>query len=217
VKKKKFLGKHLDKVACQTCHIPRFAIEAPTKTWWDWSDAGKDRESKKDENGKPTFAKKKGSFTWEKNVTPVYAWYNGNADVYLLGDKMDPSKVTSLSWPKGDRRDEKAKIFPFKLMRGKQPYDTKNKTFITPKLFGKTGFWKTFDWNSASEQGMAAAGLDYSGSYDFAETEMYWKLNHMVSPKDDALKCKACHSEGGLMDWQALGYPGDPKKKENRD
>jgi octaheme c-type cytochrome (tetrathionate reductase family) len=216
-KKAKFLGKHLDKVACQTCHIPSFAKEAPTKTWWDWSDAGKDREGRKDENGKSTFAKKKGSFTWEKNITPVYAWYNGRADAYLFGDKMDPSKVTSLNWPLGERSDEDAKIFPFKLMRGKQPYDSENKVFITPKLFGKTGYWKTFDWNSAAEQGMKLAGLDYSGSYDFAETEMYWKINHMVSPKEDALKCKACHSEGGLMDWEALGYPGDPKKKENRD
>ncbi len=217
VKKKKFLGKHLDKVACQTCHIPSFAKDAPTKTWWDWSDAGKDLPVEKDEFDKATFAKKKGSFTWEKDIIPVYAWYNGSAGAYLMGDKMNPYGVTSLSWPLGSRDDENAKIHPFKVMRGKQPYDTENRTFITPKLFGKSGFWKTFDWKSAAEQGMSLAGLDFSGKLDFAETEMYWKINHMVAPKEDALKCKACHSEGGLMDWQALGYPGDPKKKENRE
>ena len=216
-KKAKFLGKHLDRVACQTCHIPSFAKDAPTKMWWDWSDAGKDLRIREDEYGKETFMKKKGSFTWGKDVTPTYAWYNGRGGAYLFGEEMDPGTVTALNWPEGDHGDSDAKIYPFKLMRGKQIYDSENKIFITPKLFGKTGYWKTFDWNSAAEQGMASSGLDYSGHFDFAETEMYWKINHMVVPKEQALRCKACHSEGGLMDWQALGYRGDPKKKENRD
>ena len=44
---------------------------------------------------------------------------------------------------------------------------------------------------------MKAAGLEYSGEYDWIETEMYWKLNHMISPKENALKCKDCHGKGG--------------------
>jgi len=34
----------------------------------------------------------------------------------------------------------------------------------------------------------------------------------MVAPKTQALPCQACHSENGRMDWEALGYPGDPIK-----
>ena len=83
----------------------------------------------------------------------------------------------------------------------------------TPKLFGETGFWKTFDWDSAAEQGMAIAGLDYSGSYGWVETEMYWKINHMVAPKEGSLKCGACHGVDARMDWPTLGYDGDPRKK----
>jgi mono/diheme cytochrome c family protein len=32
----------------------------------------------------------------------------------------------------------------------------------------------------------------------------------MVAPADKALQCQACHGEDGILDWEALGYPGDP-------
>ncbi|HCD12994.1 MAG TPA: cytochrome C, partial [Shewanella sp.] len=42
--------------------------------------------------------------------------------------------------------------------------------------------------------------------------EMWWRINHMVSPKSEALKCADCHNGGDRLDWQALGYEGDPMK-----
>jgi hypothetical protein len=59
--------------------------------------------------------------------------------------------------------------------------------------------------------------MDYSGSYDFAATEMYWKTTHMVVPSDEALQCNDCHSDDGRMDWEALGYYGDPIRWGGRD
>jgi hypothetical protein len=41
---------------------------------------------------------------------------------------------------------------------------------------------------------------------------MFWPQTHMVAPKAAALQCQACHAEGGRMDWETLGYPGDPIK-----
>jgi hypothetical protein len=66
---------------------------------------------------------------------------------------------------------------------------------------------------------MKAAGLEYSGEYGWVETEMYWKLNHMVSPKDNSLKCKDCHGKGDTkrIDWIKLGYRGDQQLKKYRD
>ena len=61
---------------------------------------------------------------------------------------------------------------------------------------------------------MKASGLAYSGEYGFAETAMYWPINHMVAPKEKALKCDDCHGEKGRMDWAALGYGKDPMKKK---
>ncbi len=81
---------------------------------------------------------------------------------------------------------------------------------LQPKTVGEGGYWTDFDWDQAARLGAEAAGIPYSGEYDFAPTEMYWTLTHMVQPKEQALQCADCHSENGRMDWEALGYYGDP-------
>lgn len=205
------LNKHMAAVACQTCHIPEFAKEHATKTSWDWSTAGQDIKAVKDEHGHPNYMKKKGHFTYGQHVQPSYAWYNGSSSVYLLGDKIEGDSV-SLTTPNGDIKDKNAKIYPFKVMVGKQPFDKKNKILITPKVFGKGGYWKTFDWTAAAEAGMKASGLPFSGKVDFIATEMYWAINHMVSPAEQALGCLDCHGDDGRLDWKQLGYKGDPMK-----
>ena len=212
------LNNHVSAVACETCHIPAFAREEPTKTWWDWSTAGQDKKETKDKYGNKTYMKKKGSFVWSKNVVPEYRWYNGKADYYYMGDKISPDKTVKLNELQGNIDDPDAKIAPFKLMRGKQIYDTQNNYLIVPKLFGKGGYWKTFDWNAAAEKGMATVNLDYSGEYGFIETEMYWPINHMVAPAKDALKCTACHTrkDSKRLNWKKLGYEGDPMSKGGR-
>ena len=221
VHKNAFLNKHAKKIACQTCHIPTFAKALPTKTWWDWSTAGKDdKNAPKDQYGEKTYAKMKGDFKWEKDVVPTYYWYNGTVDRVLMGDKIDPSKVVKLSAAKGDRKDPNAKIFPFKVMKGKQPYDSGNNTVAVVNTFGpptsETAYWVKYDWAKAIEAGMKAAGQPYSGKFGWIETSMVWPVNHMVTPKDKALKCGDCHGEKGRLDWKALGYKGDPKNPANR-
>ncbi len=216
IHKYKTLDKHTNSIACETCHIPEFALEEPTKVWWDWSKAGEDREETFNEFNKETYMKKKGEFVWEKNVIPTYKWYNGSANYYTIGDKIDPTNVVSLNKLNGDIKDPKAKIAPFKVMRGKQIYDTENNYLIIPKLFGDNSYWKTYDWNLAAQNGMKEVNLEYSGKYDFVETEMFWPTNHMVASKDKALKCNNCHGKDGRLNWKELGYTGDPRKVKGR-
>jgi len=204
------INEHISKVACQTCHVPSFAREFPTKVYWDWSTAGEDRNPESDDYGMPTYHKKKGSFRWEKNIVPTYAWYNGQASVYTLGDKIIPDGINPLSRPIGKKKDKSSRIFPFKVMEGRQIYDVKNETLIVPKLFGKGGYWKTYDWNQTASLGMEAVGLPYSGEYGWTDTVMFWKINHMVAPAEDSLNCLDCHGDEGRMDWKALGYKKDP-------
>jgi len=202
---------HMDKVACQTCHIPTFARTLPTKVWWDWSTAGQDKKPPVDAYGLETYDKMKGDFKWGKDVRPVYLWFNGNVDRVLMGQKIDTSKVVHLNYPQG-KRDASSLISPFKLMRGKQPYDSGNNVIAVPHLFGKGGYWQTYNWGTAIASGMKIAGLPYSGKYDWVETDMHWKVNHMVTPKSQALKCENCHGAEGRLDWKALGYRGDPRE-----
>jgi octaheme c-type cytochrome (tetrathionate reductase family) len=217
VHEKDTLNTHSEKIACQTCHIPVYAKAKPTKIYWDWSDAGTDKEARADQYGMETYNKKKGTFVWGQKTQPEYYWYNGKSERYIKGDKLNPDEILSLNRPLGDCNEQTAKIYPFKVMRGKQIYDAVNNYLIVPQLWG--GYWTHFDWDQASRDGMAAAGLEYSGEYGWIETEMYWKLNHMVSPKENALKCQDCHGKGEnkRIDWARLGYKGDQQIKKNRE
>jgi octaheme c-type cytochrome (tetrathionate reductase family) len=199
---------HVDSVACQTCHIPTVAKKDATKTRWDWSQAG-DANRPEDPHH---YLKMKGSFVYEKQLEPSYLWFNGLADRYLLGDPIQPTEVTDINAPKGSISDPKAKIWPFKIHTAKQPYDVKYRHLLQPKTVGKDGYWSHYDWNEALSLGSSFAGIQYSGSFNFAETAMYWPQTHMVAPKEDALQCQDCHGENSRFDWEALGYIGDPIK-----
>jgi len=205
------LNAHTARVSCQTCHIPTFAKEIPTQMDWDWSTAGGEVRISGKKNVK--YRKTMGTLTVAKNVVPAYAWFNGQSGVSMLGDKIDPSVPTKLAYPLGDIKDKNAKIHPFKVHTGKQAYDAKNMYFVTNHTYGPDGFWSTFDWQRSIKIGMKTSGLKYSGEYAFAPTEMYWRLDHMVAPKEQALGCLECHGDNGRMDWKALGYAGDPMNK----
>ncbi|BCO10457.1 cytochrome c [Desulfolithobacter dissulfuricans] len=214
------LNKHAKRVACQTCHIPFFAKKDATKMSWDWSKAQDPKTLPKDkriikEHGHKVYIFKKGKFVYEQKVMPTYAWYNGKAGAYQLGDRIDPTVPTKLNYPLGSKDDPDAKLMPFKVHKGNQIYDTRNKYLIVPKVWGPKGdpdaYWVNFDWKKAAAAGMKAAGLKFSGEYGFAPTLTYWPINHQVSPAKDALRCRDCHGPEGRMDWKALGYEMDPK------
>ena len=219
------LNHHSERVACQTCHIPEFARGGlPTKMTWDWSTAGQLTSSgtpivTKDENGNVIYDGKKGDFTWEYNVIPEYVWFNGIVEYTLSGEQIDPSGVVKTNQFLGDVNDETAKIWPVKNFKAVVPYDSGNDILAIPHLFGSddAAFWKTFDWDASIAYGMDYAGLSYSGSYDFVETEMLWPTAHMVAPASEALSCTQCHtSEGGRLNFAALGYsPEDVTRLTN--
>jgi octaheme c-type cytochrome (tetrathionate reductase family) len=200
------LDGHTARIACQTCHIPYMAVRAPTKMTWDWSVAGEDREHEDPHE----YLKIKGEFSYGRNLPPEYYWYNGRAERYLKGDTIDASAVTPINRPLGDLGDPEARIWPFKVHRGQQIYDLETLQFLVPKMAGEGGYWAEFDWDLAVQLGSEKSGLEYSGKYGFAATEMYWPLSHMVAPGERALQCADCHGPAGRMDFEALGYPGDP-------
>ena len=211
------LNKHCATVACNTCHSPVYSKCAATKTWWDWSTAGdKQREVHKDKYGKPDYNWMKGDFRWKEAAKPSYAWYNGFMERRLLGDVIEPEAkgfrpgerltpeqkaamlVTSITRPVGSIRDPHSKITPFKIMSGIQPADAQHRYLLVPHLFpyGKddtAAYWKGTDWQAAFKEGMARANLPYSGEYMWVSTDMYWRIEHEVMPKESALSCSQCH------------------------
>ncbi|MGK7296056.1 MAG: tetrathionate reductase family octaheme c-type cytochrome [Candidatus Wenzhouxiangella sp. M2_3B_020] len=220
-----------ERLACQTCHLPKFAQAVSTKTEWYWSDAGQDISPTPidPDTGRAAYDKKKGTFNWEFNVRPVLRWYNGNWDRLFVGvnDTYDEVPIP-LATPLGNREDPDAMIRPFKLMVGDQVVDPVNKTVMVPHLFGKkTGpnpYWGKFDWNLALEDASLYTGQPYSGQYDFVETTMYLTVNHQIAPADEALGaggiidgCMDCHDPGNeFVQWDELGWSGDPLRGGER-
>jgi octaheme c-type cytochrome (tetrathionate reductase family) len=199
------LNNHVSKVACQTCHIPAFARGGiATKMMWDWSTAGrKDADGKplfiKDEHGHLKYSAAKGDFKYAENVRPEYKWYNGVVHQITITDKIDDTSVLELNRVEGSASDPRARIWPFKVMHGKQPYDTVNKTLVVNHVFGNddTALWKNYDYAKSIQAGMDYAGLPYSGKFGFIETRMNWFTTHMVAPKEKAVACQECHTRAG--------------------
>lgn len=213
------INNHTDKVACQTCHIPEFARGGiATKMLWDWSTGGKKGPDGKplyikDDHGHLIYSAEKGDFKYGENVRPEYKWYNGVVHQMSITDTFDDSKILELNRVEGSAKDPNARIWPFKVMQGKQPYDKVNKTLVVNHVYGKddTSFWENFDYAKSIKAGMDYAGFPYSGEFGFIETRMNWFITHMVAPKDKAVPCQECHTrnaDGRLAAITDIYLPG---------
>jgi len=216
------LNGHVDKVACESCHIPAFARGGvATKIFWDWRTAGrlKDGKGYREEgyiqgNGKPrhTYKSIKGSFKYGENLRPVYRWFNGVMRYTTIDTKFDPSKPVQINYFSGSYDDPKSRIYPFKKMRTFQPYDKGNNTLVYMHLWGddEDAFWGNYDFARAIARGMKENGIPYSGEYGFIETWSWWPINHMVAPKEKAVQCEECHTRenGRLANLGGFYMPG---------
>ena len=224
-------------MACQTCHIPEFARGGvPTKMFWDWSQATEKMQRDEngelvlnakgkpvlyfeyDENGWLSYANHKGVFRNEVNVPPVYRWFDGQVEYTMLDDEIDPQQRVSVNKVKGSYGDPDSRIWPFKRMTGKQPYDKQTNRLLATNVFGPDGddaLWTNFDWVKALMVGQAdavatgAAQDLFSGEHGFVDNEMFWPITHMVAPKEQALQCDSCHArDGRLADLKGFYMPG---------
>lgn len=206
---KRLLNKHMAKVSCQACHIPTFARGQSTKMWWDWSQAGHMNAEGKPlvitgSDGKGIYNGKKGSFRWESDVTPEFYWYDGSMAELTIEETIDPCEEVWVQKPNGRQDDPDSKLWPFKIHRGKTPYDTVLNNMVVPKLFGKPdsgAYWRNYDWNLAITRGMESVGQKYSGEYGFVRTAYAYPVTHQVAPKDYTTDCSACHmgKRGGKL------------------
>ncbi|WP_311950819.1 hypothetical protein [Halomonas piscis] len=145
----------------------------------------------------------KGNFRHDENVVPEYRWFDGDVRYTLRTDPLDdsqqPIEINSL---KGSHEDPDSRIWPFKIMQGKQPYDPINKHLLVNHVYSAdddTALWTNFDWAKALKAGTEYADQPYSGEFNFVETRMHWPITHMVAPSEDALACSECHSRNGRL------------------
>jgi len=193
------LNKHTEAINCTVCHIPKFAREEPTDMVRDWSKPSYNAETDK----------YSATITLQKDVTPIYAWFNGFTRAQLPGEPANRLSDGSVGImvPQGSRDDPKAKIFAFKLHKGRLPLLSEKNWLIpiTVEHFFSNGQIEPAVLNAAKEN----YGID-NAKFTWVETTRYMGIFHGVQPKENALKCSNCHGANGLMDWKALGYKGNP-------
>jgi len=207
---------HLEKIACQTCHNPKNL--GLSFKYFD------EIVQEKDGNGNFKRWKPKGAKVQADNAAPDYMWFNGT--VY--------DNVT----PRGSKED--GKIHPYRVMKSKVPVDDATGLMLPIKLgiifnanaeisnmaeFGVVEGDQSSLIDRAIRIGVKSAAAadetyqplldgegNYTASYSFhAYDEMNISVDHGTAPKSESLTCAACHAnEGGILDWQALGYQGNP-------
>ena len=175
-----FLNRHVNRIACQTCHIPAIARDPrmPTIVERDWTKPVLDPKSGLYEPAGKTSA----------NVRPEYLWWNRTM-------KLNNE-------PAGSRRDPKSKIFPWKRTRYTVIGDAANgkPVYIKTGVFAVTG-----DPAAAAVKGAVEVKQLYSGEWKGIPETVPYALNHQVAPKSESLQCDACHSENTILDFNALG------------
>ena len=193
------LNRHTVRVNCTVCHIRDFARTDATDMYRDWS--------------KPAYNPEEDKYTagisFEKDVKPVYAWFNGNTREQLLGEPVErlADGTVGMMVPQGSRQDPKARIYAFKLHRAKMPL-WEGKNWIIPIVVEHV--FPTGQIDPAVKEA-AKETYDVSNArYTWVETSRYMGIFHGVQPASKALQCLECHAPGGRMDWKALGYTGDP-------
>jgi hypothetical protein len=198
----KKLDKHTGRVNCTVCHIPTFAKVAPTDMARDWSQLGELNEAKglyEPFNRRTT------------HVIPEYRFFNGTSYFYQFGDSAIPEEngFITMSAPMGSISEAGARIYAFKHHLGNQPIGNIDRRLLPLKigLFFETGVI-----DQAVQKGAEAVGWNYQG-YEFARTERFMGLFHEVAPSGEALSCTECHTDGGRVDFNALGY--SPKQTYN--
>ncbi len=216
------LNDHVDRVACQTCHIPKIARGGvATMTDWDWRTAGKTRDGEgykvkgyTQGNGahRATYKSIKGDFTYDENFAPYYAWFDGQMVYTTIETEFDPANgPIEVNGFAGSPDDMDSRIWPFKRMHTIQPYDVGNNTLVYMHLWGndENAYWGNYDFADAIRVGMAKNDIPYSGEYGFVETSSYWVITHTVAPAEDALRCDSCHAkQGRLANLAGFYLPG---------
>jgi len=198
--------RHIDRVACQSCHIPEFA-KWETEVHRDWryhhdatgnlvdaSTCGVDGNPPCP--GHPDVHK-------SANLAPSLLFWNRTSDNYLLHDPAILDTLTNAyptSRPLGDvlASDPLAggKLTPFKYKTADAPMVTADNVMIALDTFE---FLKgSGNVVTAIENGLVNMGYPANTDYSWIVSDTYQMINHGVNPASDVADCSYCHGNGVL-------------------
>jgi len=182
------LNEHTARIACQTCHISKYAKLAPTEVHRDWLDPHWVQGVYSGQGGyKPREHT-------ASDLTPTYAWYNGQSEIYKLGQvaSLRPDGTYETAAPIGDVASANSMIYPIKEHTTNAAIHDQTGQLIP---YSTTKFFFTGSFAEAVADGLDELGL--TGDWSVVTLHASQTLNHGVEPKEQALACGACHQELG--------------------
>jgi len=178
------LNRHVARIACQTCHIPRTG-GAIAKDFTRWTQGA-------DKFYEPTTLSKEANET-----TPVYAWYNKTV-------RNEPHFIG----PKGSREEKGSRIYPFKIFEGKAFFDKKTGNLLSMDFAPPMS---TGDALAGVASAAKTLGIKEYEPVPGWQT-IYFGSTHLVT-KEKALTCFHCHSRNGVLNFRALEYAEKEEEK----
>lgn len=201
-----YTNRHVGRVACQTCHLPKYAKNASdsaateaTETHRTWQSA----------EWNATLNRYEPVPTKANNLIPKYAFWNGKSwgnntfDTAVLDSATGAYKVSrpvgSISDPAG------TKLYPFK-------YKTATQALANGKIvpLSTAKFFATGLYDDAVKDGLVYMGLPSTTAYTTIKTDEYQLLNHQIPPASgNVLACAACHPNASATQVKlvtTLGY-----------
>lgn len=177
-------NRHVARIACQTCHIPRTG-GALAKDFTKWTQGS-------DGFYEPT------TLRMEANETvPAYAWYNRTV-----------ANTPSFIGPKGSRTDRESRIFPFKIFEGKAYYDRKTGELLSMDFAPPMANGDTLAGVASAAKTLGIGEYDPVPGWQ----TIYFGSSHLVT-KTKALTCANCHAPNGVLNFKSLGYSDEEVRK----
>ena len=180
---------HVGRVACQSCHIPKYAKNANDTANTEATEMHRDWQHNE---WNATLNRYEPLPTKANDQKPVYAFWNGTSwgnnsfDAAVLDPATGAYKV---SRPVGSLTDATSKLYPFK-------YKTATQAVANGKIvpLSTATFFATGNYDQSVKDGLVYMGLSSTTPYSTVNTDEYQVLNHQVPPAvGNALACAACH------------------------
>ena len=183
--------RHVQRVSCQSCHIPAFGKGGATELWRDWTNPHWNQALC---NGQGAWA---GEEHKVANVVPDHVFFDGTSYVYELGQtlsKVDPiSGYDLVADANGDVNDTLGNSMLVPIKRHQSNMAVMSSGADIGKVIPFDVVWQFMTGlnDEAAENGKAFAG--YSGSHEWKFLEAEMAINHGVSPASSVADCTNCH------------------------
>jgi hypothetical protein len=198
------VNKHVNRVACQTCHIKTYARNAAdtvatetTEVYRNWTTP----------EWSTALSRWEPLITRGGDLKPVYTFWNGTSWNYSLNETVRFEAATGAyptSRPEGGINNTGSMLYPFKYKKALQPLADSLSVLVA---LDTSVYFSTGDYDSAVKAGLTNMGHPGNTLYRNVDTDTYQLITHEVMPKGNALTCTECHtSTATQMDLKGMGY-----------